>query len=1120
MVDLPSIPLATPQVRAPQSPVSPGDIAAPYAALAKTLDVMGEQIQENIAKPFAEEAGRQAVRTGADGQLIVDKAPIFGPASAEFSRAARFTYLAQVQPKIENKMTELRLAHPNDPEAFQNAAGEYVKTITGNVQDPALRGSVEKMAAETASHNYRTTLVNTDATNRENALISLKSRLEAINERGGSLARQGGVETPEYQQLHADRAAIYNELASDPRFKFPKERVDQELKANRDEDVVEAVVGNVVRQYQTKKNAPDAQRALQDAFWGDGSEKLSLSVTQRNKGVTEGLRALERVGVEDRVATSAFQSAAGEYVKDLQKAPNNFVEGRHNDMEARARELGDYKSLTQLQVAKTFVPLWSAIKALPPDQAAPVMADIARNVVPALPVRLPDRGVQSKIESEAVRLGVPPQLAVAVAAIESRGNANAVSPSGLHRGIFQLSDDEFAGGGGQGSPFDADQNIKAGLASLRAKSEAFAKDFGRSPTATEVYLMHQQGEAGARAHLANPDQPAWVNMLGTGEGKRKGEAWAKAAVWGNLPPSAQQQFGSVENVSSRDFVGVWTQRVQGIPYEGTGLTAGASGTALRNPYVYKMWEDTVKSTREQLGKNAEHLATQIETQARDGNPVPDDTLRTFVASVISSGKDELLTRVRPALAASDARAQVRTEGPGALAALDSHITALKASGVDPVQYETLKTLQAGVEKDAQTWRKDPISIGVATKVIDPVHQIATNDPGQASAELAQRDGKLKVLQGSGRGVGPSSVLTEGEGDGFKTALVQGDAQTAGALLTGMAQSLSPETLKATMASDPMKEALSGMIRARDPARMTAGMSMLDKLWNMDPWGFRAIYGGATTDHLQAWQGLKDSFTAPEIAERLNKADDPGVAKARTELAETAKKELTGWFGQDAGHVAYELGTAWSATNWIPGSGLVQRNITGATGQVPFDPVKQHELMNDFNSTYTALRTYGVDPDKAKELAAKRLKSEWGVSPTAGNQLMKYPPEAYYKPVDGSHSWLFTDLHDAVSAVKGPQVTMYNEGTEFATGRSNWTIKGLVADSQTQTEIAAGKPPSYLVALDTGKGMTEFLSDPKSGQRRWAFDRAAHVAASEKRFTEKNAFIRTAVDPFSGASNMP
>jgi hypothetical protein len=243
MVDLPSIPLATPQVRAPTPAVSAGDIAAPYAALAKMLDVMGEQIQENIAKPFAEEAGRQAVRTGPDGQLIVDKAPIFGPASAEFSRAARFTYLAQVQPKIENKMTELRLAHPNDPEAFQNAAGEYVKTITGNIQDPALRGSVEKVAAENASHNYRTSLVETDHTNRTNALESLKARLESINEKGGSLARQGGVDTPEYQQAMPTAARSTTNSRKTRVSSFPKERVAQELKANRDEDVVEAVSG-------------------------------------------------------------------------------------------------------------------------------------------------------------------------------------------------------------------------------------------------------------------------------------------------------------------------------------------------------------------------------------------------------------------------------------------------------------------------------------------------------------------------------------------------------------------------------------------------------------------------------------------------------------------------------------------------------------------------------------------------------------------------------------------------------------------------------------------------------------------------------------------------------------
>jgi hypothetical protein len=1116
MAELPSIPLAIPQVRAPTPAVSAGDIASPYMNLAKTLDVMGERIQEDIAKPYAEEAGRNAVRAGPDGQLIVDKAPIFGPASESFSRAARFTYLAKVQPQIENKMTELRLAHPNDPEGFQNAASEYKKTLVDNQKDGALRVPLEKLVDENASHNYRTSLVQSDTTNRQNALEALQARLVGINDRGASLARQGGTDTSEYKQLHADRAAIYDELARDPRFKFPKERVDQELKANRDADVIEAVVGGVQREFVSKKNLPQAQRALQEAFWGPGSEGLNLTPTQRNKGVTEGLRALERVGIEDKVATSAFQSATGEYVKDLQRAPNNFDEGRHNDLLARARELGDFKSLAQLDVAKQFVPVWSAIKGLPPGEANRVMSDISRNVVPALPVMLRDRGVQGKIETEAARLGLPPQLAVAVAAIESGGNPRAISKGGNYKGIFQMGEAEFAAAGGKGDIFDADQNIAAGVRGLKAKSDAFAKEFGRPPTGTEVYLMHQQGDTGARAHLANPDLPAWQNMLNTGEGKRKGEAWAKAAIWGNLPQSAQQQFGSVENVTSRDFVGVWQQKVQGIPYEGSGLTPGASGTAIRNPYVYKMWEDTVKSTREQLGRNAGHMADQIVKQATDGSPVPADTLQTFVNAAISSGNDHLIDKVRPSLAALDVRTAVRAGGPGAIAALDSQITAIKASGVsDPVQYETLKQVQAGIEHDAQTWKKDPLQIGVATKSVEPVHQIDTANPQAAAAEFAQRETKLKLLQGSDRGVGPASVLTGNEGETLKTALVQGDPGTAGALLAGMDQSLSPENLKATLASEPMKEALSGMIRSRDPARMTAGMATLDRLWRVDPWGFKATYGGATLDHLQAWQGLKDSFAAPEIAERLNVSDDPSTLKARQDMRDAAKKELQGWFGHNAGDVAYQLGTGWWGTG----------RITGATPNVPFDGIKGGELLHDFTATYTELRTFGVDADKAKELASKRLKSEWGPSPTAGNQIMKYPPEAYYKPVDGSHAWLAESLNDTVTAMKGPQVTIMGGGkTEFPTPsfdesaipRVNWKIQGFVSDAQTQAEIAAGKPPSYRVALDVGSGMTEFLSDPRTGQQRWAFDRSAHLAAAEARFLERAAAMRELLGPGSNA----
>jgi hypothetical protein len=198
MVDLPSIPNEVPQLRAPQSRVSGADIAAPFAMLGNNLDKAGEIVEKDIAVPFAEKAGREAVTTGPDGEPIIQKMPIFGAASAAYMRAAKMTALAQMQPEIENHLAELKLKFPNDPNGFKTAAGTYTKEYTDKI-----------------------TVVQTDHTNVQNALVSLQSRLSEINERGASLARQGGTGTAEYERLHGDREAIYKELASRSAFSFP-----------------------------------------------------------------------------------------------------------------------------------------------------------------------------------------------------------------------------------------------------------------------------------------------------------------------------------------------------------------------------------------------------------------------------------------------------------------------------------------------------------------------------------------------------------------------------------------------------------------------------------------------------------------------------------------------------------------------------------------------------------------------------------------------------------------------------------------------------------------------------------------------------------------------------------
>jgi hypothetical protein len=154
--------------------------------------------------------------------------------------------------------------------------------------------------------------------------------------------------------------------------------------------------------------------------------------------------------------------------------------------------------------------------------------------------------------------GVPLDTLRTFARIESGGNPR--EGKGSYRGLFALSDDEFNRYGG-GNVLDARDNAMAAARKIKAESEAFATKYGREPTAGELYLIHQQGAGGFDAHMRNPDAPAWQNMASTAEGRQKGEAWAKAAIWGNIPDRDKAAFGSVDNVTSRAFTSLWTARV-------------------------------------------------------------------------------------------------------------------------------------------------------------------------------------------------------------------------------------------------------------------------------------------------------------------------------------------------------------------------------------------------------------------------------------------------------------------------------------------------------------------------------------------------------------------------------
>lgn len=166
-----------------------------------------------------------------------------------------------------------------------------------------------------------------------------------------------------------------------------------------------------------------------------------------------------------------------------------------------------------------------------------------------------DPSVDEAIIEAASEAGIDPDTLRTFARIESGGNPTV--RTGSYKGLFQLSDKEFSKHGGQGDIYDARENARVAALKLKAESEDFKRSYGREPTPAEIYMIHQQGVGGSAAHWANPDAPAWQNMYSTAEGRKKGPGWARQAIWGNVPNDVKKKYGSVDNMTSRDFLDMW-----------------------------------------------------------------------------------------------------------------------------------------------------------------------------------------------------------------------------------------------------------------------------------------------------------------------------------------------------------------------------------------------------------------------------------------------------------------------------------------------------------------------------------------------------------------------------------
>ena len=194
---------------------------------------------------------------------------------------------------------------------------------------------------------------------------------------------------------------------------------------------------------------------------------------------------------------------------------------------------------------------------------------------------------REEIRQAALLYGIDLPMMLSIAKVESDFNPRV--RTGSYKGLFQLSDYEFEKYG-DGSIWDARDNARAAAHMFLVQAEKFKWALGHFPDYAERYMVHQQGIDGAIEHYEHPERVAWQSMCATSEGLLKGEHWCKRCIWGNLLPQWKRFFGSVEKISSGDFVNVWTGRINLLAdrYAGTeepnftssiGSTSSTSSTS-------------------------------------------------------------------------------------------------------------------------------------------------------------------------------------------------------------------------------------------------------------------------------------------------------------------------------------------------------------------------------------------------------------------------------------------------------------------------------------------------------------------------------------------------------------
>lgn len=293
--------------------------------------------------------------------------------------------------------------------------------------------------------------------------------------------------------------------------------------------------------------------------------------------------------------------------------------------------------------------------------------------------------------------------------------------------------------------------------------------------------------------------------------------------------------------------------------------------------------------------------------------------------------------------------------------------------------------------------------------------------------------------------------------------------------------------------------LQAKFRSTDVGAFTFGMQAMQALYQRSPDVFAKTFGEKVTQSVATWGELAPYRSAQESFDLIKKDSDPAAAAQKEKLLKEADKAMNDapitaadlpaiFYGNTdyEGPASKDLGP-WDKDRWAGGP--------------PMAPAQSAQLQFDYAKLYR--ENYALaqgDVDVAKKTTIQQMQRMWGETRIHGaggssawgvfglrDRVVKYPPERFYPPVDGSYDWIKGAVEDAVKGNAGAV--------------ADWE---LLPVPETAVDVKAGSAPRYGIMVKNDAGVWSELRDQSNQPLLIDFDPKASRRAGQDKAQQEAA----------------